>query len=366
MTISAIAHPFADPSSSNLFFSSFSNLIDMIVRDVSEKLQFDLDADHCQFTLSSIENSRFVQMQWGPELGVFIEFLADPNSLSRTRAHAALQNYCVKNTTTNGEYEINCGDEPGSIYPFFHCLFFEVGTQIRVERSDGFLKAYDQDDRQINVDGFGSIATPIDTAIYSTDIVDPENLYLLKKSAVESNASLIWPQVLSLFECHPQYEIWVARVLQTILIMRPEDGSFRTGGWEKLAGVIYLDDCMDVYLIAESLVHEAAHQYFYLGEMLVEFSDDDENQFHSPAVGEMRSLREILLAFHAFGNVVVFYDRVRTRDENLKCRNFARNLELTLALGEILDQNCGLTIEGKHLFECLKFQLRTVTPKYIS
>jgi HEXXH motif-containing protein len=56
------------------------------------------------------------------------------------------------------------------------------------------------------------------------------------------------------------------------------------------------------------LVHEASHQYFHIARRLEAVHDgSDDRLFHSPVKGIGRPIDAILLAFHAFGNVVLFY-----------------------------------------------------------
>jgi len=60
--------------------------------------------------------------------------------------------------------------------------------------------------------------------------------------------------------------------------------------------------------LAETLVHEASHQYFYLLSRLEPVDDGtDKNLYYSPFAGTERSLDRILLAYHACGNILLLY-----------------------------------------------------------
>ena len=64
--------------------------------------------------------------------------------------------------------------------------------------------------------------------------------------------------------------------------------------------------------IAEVLVHECAHQYFYLLAYVGPYDDgSDERLYWSPPLRRNRPLSRILMAYHALANVRLFYAAVR-------------------------------------------------------
>jgi HEXXH motif-containing protein len=59
--------------------------------------------------------------------------------------------------------------------------------------------------------------------------------------------------------------------------------------------------------LAEMLIHEATHQYYHLLTRVAPVHDgSDDNLYYSPVKRRGRPLPFILLAYHAFGNVLLF------------------------------------------------------------
>src|SRR6185312_15271355 len=62
--------------------------------------------------------------------------------------------------------------------------------------------------------------------------------------------------------------------------------------------------------LAEMLVHEATHQYYYLVTRLGPVDDGtDSTLYYSPVKNCYRPLAYILIAYHAFANVLLFSQR---------------------------------------------------------
>jgi len=63
-----------------------------------------------------------------------------------------------------------------------------------------------------------------------------------------------------------------------------------------------------VLSVAEMLIHEASHQYFELLNKLGPTVDPNHTKlYYSPVKQCERPLNKILLAYHAFANVMLFY-----------------------------------------------------------
>lgn len=107
----------------------------------------------------------------------------------------------------------------------------------------------------------------------------------------------------------PPYASWVERVVHELFLIQPQIKQIQSGSIAKYFGVVHVSAAPHVPPIAELLVHEASHQYFHLLCLLDPFDDgSDDNLYYSPAVRTERSLERIGVAYHAFANILRFYD----------------------------------------------------------
>jgi hypothetical protein len=112
-----------------------------------------------------------------------------------------------------------------------------------------------------------------------------------------------------LAQCAAIYLPWVARVLRTLI---PVASSGRgtmiySGSDQDWPGAAYFSIRCPTVAIAEMLIHEATHQYFYLLARYGALDDRSGRMFYSPIKKTSRPIGMILLAYHAFGNVLLFY-----------------------------------------------------------
>jgi HEXXH motif-containing protein len=115
--------------------------------------------------------------------------------------------------------------------------------------------------------------------------------------------------------------------------------------------------------VAELLVHESSHQYFHYLEIdTLPTNGRDKNLYPSPYVEKDRPIDRILLSFHAFANIVLFYRACLsaglTEDRHLADESIAYNCPILARFGEVLEQSPGLTEAGRELFEPLRDRLR--------
>ena len=119
-----------------------------------------------------------------------------------------------------------------------------------------------------------------------------------------------WVGAVKLLETHsPSYERWCGRVLRSLILLdsggRPEMFSASTA---QRPGVVESSHHPEAIKNAESLVHEASHQHFFLAEMLGAVDDgSDTKLYYSPVVQRERPIDRILFAYHAFANVMLLY-----------------------------------------------------------
>jgi len=105
----------------------------------------------------------------------------------------------------------------------------------------------------------------------------------------------------------PIYLPWVGRVLRTIIPVASRGTTFFSGSGQDSPGSVYLSIHCPAVAVAEMLIHEATHQYFYLLSRYGALDHGSTNTYYSPIKRTERPISMILLAHHAFGNVLLFY-----------------------------------------------------------
>ena len=97
------------------------------------------------------------------------------------------------------------------------------------------------------------------------------------------------------------------RVLRSVIPLQ-QVGDVRSGSVGDRFGIIYLSLGLNAVTMAESLVHEASHQYLNVLCRLGPVDDGtDTRLYYSPAMRTDRPLGRILVAYHAFANMLLFY-----------------------------------------------------------
>ncbi len=106
----------------------------------------------------------------------------------------------------------------------------------------------------------------------------------------------------------PHYFDWVVRIIRRVAVLHFERNVLHSGNHEQQYGTIHISDNSRVLSVAEMLIHEASHQYFELLNKLGPTVDPGHTElYYSPVKQCDRPLHKILLAYHAFANVMLFY-----------------------------------------------------------
>jgi HEXXH motif-containing protein len=123
---------------------------------------------------------------------------------------------------------------------------------------------------------------------------------------------LLWWGVLLGRTPAPEYLSWFGDAVRVVASWVGADQVLKSGSLPGNQGLIYISSPLPVARLAESLVHEASHQYFQTAETVHRFTGMaiDERLYWSPYAGQNRHLDRILFAFHAFANVTAFYQQV--------------------------------------------------------
>jgi HEXXH motif-containing protein len=160
----------------------------------------------------------------------------------------------------------------------------------------------------------------------------------------------------------PQYLRWVDRVLRGVIPCRALTTAYRSGSDVHQPGLVQMSFPAGAAAHAEMLVHESAHQYFYLLTRLGPVDDGSDRELHySPVRQTRRPIDKILLAYHAFANVLLFYrecQRSRLKDGGY-CRVNEKELLPQIQQLEVpLRSSRALTPLGRALWEPLAVMVR--------
>lgn len=160
-----------------------------------------------------------------------------------------------------------------------------------------------------------------------------------------------------LTEHAPEYATWVARVLRGIGPLRQRNKEIRSGSEIGWPGVVTLSFPCEPAALAEMLVHECSHQYFHQIRALGGVDDGSDDELHySPVKQTGRPIRKILLAYHAFANVLLMYRRFlagKVADDGYCQRNLDDLVPQLQQMESALRSTTALTASGRALFEPL-------------
>ena len=160
----------------------------------------------------------------------------------------------------------------------------------------------------------------------------------------------------------PMYLPWVQRVLRAIVPVHATLSELRSGSDFDKPGVIQASFPSRTAAMAETFVHECSHQYFQILSRVGRVEDGtDKTLYYSPVRQTGRPLDKILLAYHAFANVLLYYRMCREsglRDGGYIDRNEPRLIPQLKQLEAPLRKTKGLTELGKSLWQPLAERVR--------
>jgi hypothetical protein len=160
------------------------------------------------------------------------------------------------------------------------------------------------------------------------------------------------------------YLSWVRRVVRNLVPLPASPGMFNSASGNLLPGTISVSNQTNACALAEMLVHEATHQYLYVLKRLGPIDDGtDETLYFSPFKNKGRPLTYIVFAYHAFGNILLFYRE--TRKNGLPPDEMPNNIDKYMSelllklrqLEQVLANATALTALGSGLWEPLRQQL---------
>jgi hypothetical protein len=162
------------------------------------------------------------------------------------------------------------------------------------------------------------------------------------------------------------YLAWVSKVIRELIPLRARSGIFSSGSIDLSPGVLCVSNQDHPWALADVLVHEATHQYFYIARRLGRMDDGkDETLYFSPFRNTGRPIYNILITYHAFANVLLFYRAALAHGLSaddisaLALDKRAEELEQKLQpLEQALQSTTSLTPLGLAMWEPLRAQLQ--------
>ncbi len=141
-------------------------------------------------------------------------------------------------------------------------------------------------------------------------------------ACANGDTTAAWKASLALIREHgPHFLAAIDRVIRDVVPVQVPDGLMISGSRENHWGEVFMSAMAKPLQFAEMLIHEASHQYYFLGCMVADVQDGSDTElYYSPVKRKKRPLDKILLAYHAFANVILFYrlcqaDGLDTREE---------------------------------------------------
>lgn len=100
---------------------------------------------------------------------------------------------------------------------------------------------------------------------------------------------------------------WVLHATRVIVPqVQSAPGRLRSVSKPDQIGIVFLDT-PSILGVCEALIHETAHQHFFLTEMNAALIADEEAMFYSPLRKCLRPVRGVFLAYHALVFMAAFY-----------------------------------------------------------
>ena len=129
----------------------------------------------------------------------------------------------------------------------------------------------------------------------------------------DAEVAAAWAAAFDLIRrCSPSYLSWIDRGCREIVPVAVPDGAMISGSHTQRWGEIYMTSRLAPLKLCEMLVHEVSHQHYFFGGFLASVEDgSDPTLYYSPLKKTGRPIDKILLAYHAFANVILFYRQCR-------------------------------------------------------
>ena len=151
--------------------------------------------------------------------------------------------------------------------------------------------------------------------------------------AAEYTVDVINPAFVLLSDLGVEYLAWVLNSVRYISLVPPGAASGKTFSHSDPSrpGVIYVQSSQSASAVAEGLIHEASHQYFYLLRMFTQLTEGNA-EYYSPITRSYRPLDRNLLAYHSVANICSYYEELSGSLQNFSDRVSKREVQNELLL----------------------------------
>jgi HEXXH motif-containing protein len=203
--------------------------------------------------------------------------------------------------------------------------------------------------------------------MFRSAIQAPEWEFLWEDAVSDEEADEVvagYREAASLLRAHaPEYLVWVDRIMRYVIPLIGAPGRINSGSNRGAPASSHISTNATPAGLAEMLVHESSHQYYYLLTRLGSADDgSDLTEYYSPVKQRGRPIAYILLAYHAFANVLLMTRRFLEAgvvDEHGYLERNEEDLPAVLATLEAgLRQTTALTPIGRALWEPLADRIR--------
>lgn len=201
--------------------------------------------------------------------------------------------------------------------------------------------------------------------LWSPEVADIA--HCVDDAAYELMASRTTAALTLLERCAPRFALWVAQVVTCVAPWRVNSDRRPTGSSSSsfAPGLVGVGNHDHAPSLAESLVHEASHHYYYVAMRLGALHDGtDGGLYDNPFFGRRRPIDRILLAYHAFANVLALCGAAAASGEEGLDYFVPRERDVVEGLAVMEDALSGtpaLTPLGRALFDRLREQVHDGT-----
>jgi len=128
-----------------------------------------------------------------------------------------------------------------------------------------------------------------------------------KRAHIVTGTSRLLSAIARLERALPECFDWFRHATRLIIpLVRKKDGKVRSASRQQTLGAIFCDLAAFPDVL-EAIIHETAHQHFYLTEMSLPLVGDGAAKYYSPLRKVLRPLRGVFLAYHALLHIQRFY-----------------------------------------------------------
>jgi HEXXH motif-containing protein len=214
------------------------------------------------------------------------------------------------------------------------------------------------------VELLATTATTLDSSVTAWQHVAA----LLPIERLQAQTAAVAAGAACLDETAPDYAAWVGRMARCCFVLADVDAatgsdylSLSQPAWPGLVTLGLRDVAAQRgswhILAAETLVHEASHQYFHLLSMAFPVVNGRDPQLHYSALAKRsRPIDRVLLAYHAAGNMALAHAAAidaRGADADAFTPALGKAVEAARSLREPLERTDGLTEVGGALWRTL-------------